>query len=419
MSLFGQIRPKAIDSAGLEKQILSVYGGGSTQSGISINTTQAMRIMTVQACVRILAWSIAQLPLHLMRINGNMKEKALDHPYYRLLHDQPNDWMTSFDFWSMEMVHTLMRGNGYSIKSGLPGRRVRELIPLPIGAVQEVKQNADYSLSYEVLVPDDTTYFSDTGAIVGTSGSKTVTYPGNQIMHLRGLVVNGFMGMNPIQYAREGLGLAAVAEQFGARYFGSGIHPGMVVQAPGAVKDPKTFLEATTEAYAGISKSHGVMLLESGMTASFPTLSAEDAQFLETRQFQKKEIVDLFFGNPLAMYHSGDKTSTYASAEQFDLAFVKYTLMPWCVNYERSIYRDLLNEDEKKTHYAKFSAEGLLRGAFKDRMDGFATAIDKEIMNPNEVRDLLDMNPYKGGDEYRTRTSTVKQPTEPAKGATT
>jgi len=113
---------------------------------------------------------------------------------------------------------------------------------------------------------------------------------------------------------------------------------------------------------------------------------------------------------PLMLIQSGDKTPTYASAEQFMLAYSVYGVTPDCVNYEKSIRRDLITRDDRRRYFAKFNINALLRADFKTRMEGYQIGINSEVLNPNECRDLEDRNPYDGGDEYRTRTSTVKDP---------
>jgi len=225
------------------------------------------------------------------------------------------------------------------------------------------------------------------------------------------MVVNGFLGVSPITYIRESVGLGLAAEEFGARYFGAGTHPGMIVEHPGKLSDPasKNLRESLSGSYSGLGKAHRLMLLEEGMKAQKITIDPKDAQFLELRQYQRSEIVDIFFATPLSLMAKGDAPPTYASSEQFSIGFVVYALMPWLVSIEEAFNRDLIPAADRANHYFKFVPQGLLRGSFKEQMDAFSVAIDKEIMNPNECRDLLDMNPYEGGDTYRTRTSTVKE----------
>lgn len=389
-------RPKAMNPHELQKMILSAFGGGSTASGVSVSSDTAMRQATVYSCINALSKHIGTLPCNYMMVDGRNRVKATDDDLYYLLHDQPNEWMSAPEFWGMCVNHLSLRGNFFALKNrglSLTGP-VRELIPLAPGIVQEVKQDEKYQLTYTLRYPDGT----------------TTDVPQSQIMHVRGMVLNSYMGVNPIQYIRESIALGLASEEFGARYFGSGTHPGMVVEHPGKLSPEghSNLQSALTESYSGLGRSHRLMLLQEGMKYQKVVIDPKDAQFIELRKYQKSEIVDIFFSMPLTILSSEDKTPTYASAEQFGISYVVYALMPIIVWIEKAILRDLVPDDKKRTHYAKFVAQGLQRGSFKEQMDSFSVAIDKEIMNPNECRELLEMNPYDGGDEYRTRTSTVK-----------
>lgn len=375
--------------------IMQYFGGGATKSGVSVSADTAMRQSTVYSCVNVLSRVMGMLPCYLMYQKGENRSKAKDHRLYPILHDMPNEWMTSSDHWKMVMNHLLLRGNYFALKNrGLSlTAPVRELIPLAPGIVTEVEQLPNYKLIYHCTFPDGV--------------QKLI--PMSEIVHLRGMISNGYMGITPIQYIRETIGFALSAEQFGAQLFGSGMNPGAIISHPTTLKDPKGFREAFKEEYNGLDNSHRLLLLQEGMKYEKIAISPEDSQFLELRKFQKSEIVDLFFGMPLTIMNAGENTPTYASAEQFSIGFVIYALMPWAVDIEKAIYRDLLTPEERKNYYAKFEMRGLQRGAFKDQVEGWGTLIDKEVLNPNEVRDLLDMNPYKGGEVYRSRTSTIKE----------
>jgi len=409
MGFLNQLRPKAMNSHELERMIRSAFGGGENSSGVSVSSETAMRQATVYSCVNILSRVIGMLPCHMMEKNGKSRNIAENFYLYPILHDAPNEWMDSSDFWGMAMNHLALRGNFYAFKNtGLdPKGKVRELIPIRPERIQEVIQTADYGVFYKILMPDESNSGQYTGQSEGLTGTPHI-FPANQVFHLRGMTVNGLVGVNPIQYIRESVGLGLAAEKLGARLFKNGTNISMIVEHPNTLKDPKSFRDAITEVYAGLGNSHKVMVLEDGMKAQKVTIDPKDSQFLELRKFQKDEIVDIFLGMPLTVMNSGANTPTYSSSEQFSIGFVVYALMPWIVTAERGIYRSLLNLEERKTYYAKFRVEGLLRGSFSEQMSGFATAIDKEILNPNECRELLDMNPYEGGEVYRTRTSTTK-----------
>ncbi len=412
MGLVGRMfRPKAMNSGELERMIRSVFGGGPTSSGVTVSSDSAMRQATVYSCVNILSRVLGMLPCHMMEKIGKTKNIADDFYLYRILHDMPNQWMDSSDFWGMAMNHLALRGNFYAFKNtGLdPNGRTRELLPIAPGRVQEIIQTADYGVFYRILLPSEEMrgqYGEPTNASIGTSK----IFPASQIFHLRGMTQDGLVGMNPIQYVRECIGLGLATEQFGARHFGSGTHPSMIVTHPNQLKDTKAMRDALNETYGGLDNSHKVMLLEDGMTATSVSIHPHDSQYLETRKFQKSEIVDIFFCQPLTVMNAGETNPTFASAEQFSIGFIVYAILPWAVTCERGIYRCLLNDQERKRYYAKFRAEGLQRGSFKEQMEGFQTAVNTEILNPNECRELMDRNPYAGGEIYQTRTSTVKEP---------
>lgn len=424
MSIAGRImRPRSMSPDELSRLITSTYGGGTTGSGVSVTTRSAMRAMAVHSCVTIKANAIAQLPCHLMEQDGKNKKQATDFYLYSLLHDQPNEWMTAPEFWGMVSACLDLQGNFFALKTGLPGRPIREIIPLAIGSVEEVIQTPSYGLFYKVRRP--TSDSANDGAM--KSASTTVdTIPGSQIMHLRGLTLNGFMGLNPIAYARESVGLAITTEKHAAKLFAHGTMLGGLLTWDKHFQkeeDAKRLLASFNEVYSSVENAHKTALLEDGVKWEKMQMTSEDSQFMEARNFQKKEIVDLFFGMPLSMLQSGDKVATYASAEQFALQFVTYALMPRLVNIERGISRDCLTVEEKKIYYPKFSAAGLLRGDMKSRFDAYQVGINTEMLSPNEARGWEDLNPYDGGDEFRTRTSTVKQtgggtPGPPKEGAT-
>jgi HK97 family phage portal protein len=330
-----------------------------------------------------------------MEKKGKEKTQATDFYLYEKLHDQPNSWMTSAEFWAMAEAHICLRGNFYAYKMGIEGRPIQELIPLKADVVTKVEQNEDRSLTYHVKMRD----------------GHIEPVPGNRFMHLRGLTLDGITGINPIEYARETIGLGVASNQFLGKYFGKGLHPGAIVKHPLQLSAPahanlkKDFLKK----YEGLGKAWEVMLLDEGMDVTFPQIKLVDAQYLEQMKMNDAQICGLF-RVPAMLIQSAERVETNASAEQFAINFVVHSVVPDCVNYEKAIRRDLLTPAERKKYYAKFNVDGLLRGDFKNRMDAFAMGIDKEIFCPNEVRELLDMNPYyPGGDEYRTRTSSMKE----------
>jgi HK97 family phage portal protein len=373
----------------------SFYGGiGANDSGVPISPESAMRLLTVYSCVKILSESVAQLPCHLMQDIKGIKDKATKHPLYRLLHDQPNRWMTSSEFWSRVVANVALRGNFYGYKVGFPGRTVREIYPINSDLVQDVVQNSDFSLTYKIQVKNE--------------GVKDFSQ--DQIFHVRGLALDGLKGLSPIEQAAQAIGVSLAGEKFIARYFGKGMHPGAVLEHPLTLSAPAhaNLKKAFKEKYAGLGNSHELMLIDEGMKIQFPPIKLVDAQFLELGKFNQSQIAGMF-RVPLMLLQTADNPTTFASAEQFMITFVTHALTPIVVNIEKAIYRDLLLDSEKDKNYAKFSMSGLLRGDMESRFKAYQIAINTEILNPNEVRSLEDLNPYPEGEEYRVRTSTVKQ----------
>lgn len=403
MGFLSKFRPKAYSLADFDTAMTMAKYGVPSSTGIQINDDAAMRSMAVHSCIKIKADSIKQLPCHMMEEVDGIKNKARAFYLYDLLHYQPNSWMTADMFWGMASACLDLRGNFYALKRGIEGRPIQELIPLAPDTVEEVVQTPDYGLIYKVRRP-------------AVNGVSTIidSIPGNKIMHIRGITLDGFRGLNPIEYARESIGLALATEKHGSTLFSHGTTIGGVLTMPTGqfFKDreqAKQFLKDFNEAYSSVTNAHKAALLENGVTWTKMGMTSVDSQFLEARGFQKKEIVDLFFGLPLSMLTTGDKTSTYASAGAFAQDYVNYALLPRLVSFEYAIWKDLLTPEEKKRYYAKFAVGGLLRGNMTERFAAYQVAINSQILNPNEVRDLEDMNPYDGGDTYETRTSTVKQ----------
>jgi len=404
MGLVDRLRPQASRSMSpTDDQWYSPGGaffGGAvpTSTGVPVNSDSVLRLSTVQSCVRVRAFTIAMLPCHLIEVGT--KARATNYQLYEQLHDQPNPWMTAWDFWGMCEAHVCLRGNFYVYKVGLPGRPVQMLVPLSGDRVQRVEQHEDYTLTYHVRV-----------------GGEVVLIPGERIMHFRGLTLDGVNGVNPIEYARETIGLGMASTEFLGRYFGRGLHPGAVIKHPMSLSTQAhaNLKQALTEKYAGLGKTHELMLIDEGMDIEFPKVTLVDAQFLDQMKFSEAQVCGLF-RVPLMLIQSGDKAPTYASAEEFTRSFAMFGITPDVVNYEKVIRRDLLSPEERKLYYPKFSLDALQRANFLDRMQGYQIGVNAEIINPNEARELEDKPPYAGGNTYRTRTSTVKEAKPPDGG---
>ena len=375
------------------------FFGGST-SGKNVNERSAMQMTAVYACVRILSESIAGLPVHLYKYREDgSKEKAVDHPLYRILHDEPNPEMTSFVFRETLMTHLLLWGNAYAqiIRNGKG--QVLGLYPLMPNRMT-VDRDEKGHLYYSYLVSD-----SD----APTMKSGTVILKPTDVLHIPGLGFDGLVGYSPIAMAKNAIGMAIACEEYGAKFFANGATPGGILEHPGTVKDPAKVRDSWNEAFGGSRNSNKVAVLEEGMKYTPISISPEQAQFLETRKFQIDEIARIFRVPP---HMVGDlEKSSFSNIEQQSLEFVKYTLEPWIVRWEQSINRVLLTESEKAAYFVKFNVDGLLRGDYQSRMNGYATGISNGFLSPNDIHRLenMDLIPAEdGGDDYYLNGGYVK-----------
>lgn len=370
-NLTGMVRKSAAspDWGTLERYLRWAYGGGTSASGVAVTAQTAMQSAAVYSSVKVLAESIGMLPLNLYRKEANGSRTLMDsHPLHALVHDQPNEWMTSVEFWEMMVISLNLRGNAFAYINRNRSGQVVELLPLHPDMVR-VEMGSDYRLVYEVTMPDGSLKRFGVG----------------DIFHVRGLTLNGWQGISPIAYARESIGLSLATERFGGQLFKNGAKMGGVLEHPGKLsKDSYERIKASfDEAHSG-DNAHKTALLEEGMKFSRISLSANDSQFLETRKYQRSEIAAIFRVPP---HMIGDlEKATFSNIEQQSLEFVNYSLMPWLVRIEKAIKRDLMLSAERKNLTAKFNVSGLLRGDATARSALYHNGILDGWMTRNEAR---------------------------------
>ena len=365
---------------------------GSSTSGKRVNERSAMQMTAVYSCVRILSEAVAGLPLHLYQYTDkSSREKAVENPLYFLLHDEPNTEMTSFVFRETLMTHLLLWGNAYSqiIRNGKG--EVVGLYPLMPDRMT-VNRDEKGQLYYEYMVSSD-----DAKTLKG----GTVRLSPYDVLHIPGLGFDGLVGYSPIAMAKNAIGLAIAAEEYGSKFYANGATPSGILEYPGTVKEPDKVRESWNAGFGGSSNAHKIAVLEEGMKYTPISISPNEAQFLETRKFQINEIARIFRVPP---HMVGDlEKSSFSNIEQQSLEFVKYTLEPWLVRWEQAMQRSLIPQDDKSKYFIKFNVDGLLRGDYQSRMQGYATARQNGWMSANDIRELenLDRIPGEdGGDLY-------------------
>ena len=387
---FGQARDKPVDKAA-DAGYSFLFG--RTTSGKPVNERSAMQTTAVYACVRILAEAVASLPLHVYEYQDDGGKKLVhDHPLYYLLHDEPNPEMTSFVFRETLMSHLLIWGNAYAqiIRDG--AGRVLGLYPLlpdKMDVQRDDRGNIYYVYSRN---SDENPMFKEYGDI---------RLKAEDVLHIPGLGFDGLIGYSPIAMAKNAVGMTLACEEYGASFFANGANPGGVLEHPGVLKDPSKVRESWNSVYRGVNNAHKIAVLEEGMKYQQIGIPPEEAQFLETRKFQINEIARLY-RIPPHMVGDLDKSS-FSNIEQQSLEFVKYTLDPWVIRWEQSLQRSLLLPGEKGKYFIKLNVDGLLRGDYQSRMNGYAVGRQNGWFSANDIREMENMNPIpdeQGGNLY-------------------
>jgi len=368
------------------------YLFGPTTSGKSVNEFTAMQTTAVYACVRILAEAVASLPLHVYRYKENGKERVYNHHLYHILHNEPNTEMSSFVFRETLMSHLLIWGNAYAqiIRDG--AGRVVALYPLlPNKITVGRDKNGEIYYTYTIN-SDENPNFMEYGSVVLKK---------QDVLHIPGLGFDGLVGYSPIAMAKNAVGMTIATEEYGASFFANGANPGGVLEHPGVLKDPKKVRDSWNDVYQGTINAHRIAVLEEGMKYQQIGIPPEEAQFLETRKFQINEIARLYRIPP---HMVGDlEKSSFSNIEQQSLEFVKYTLDPWVIRWEQAMQRSLLLPQEKQEFFIKLNVDGLLRGDYQSRMNGYSVARQNGWLSSNDIREMEDMNPIpdeEGGNLY-------------------
>ncbi len=348
-----------------------------TAPGVVVTDDSAMRFAAVHSCVRVLSEDIASLPLHLyQRTKDGGKERLRHHPLYEILHDRPNPEMTAVSFVQALMVNLLLTGNAYAFIEFSQAGQVMGLWPL---------------LS-DIVEP----YRADSGLIRYRAGQADLS--AYEVLHIPGMSFDGLVGLSPIGYARESIGLGMAAEQFGSKFFRNGTHLGGVITDPGVMDDVQ-FERAKAQfgaMYKGLQNAHSIPILEKGATYTPIGIPPEDAQFLETRKFQRTEIAAIY---RVPLHMIGDlEHATFSNIEHQDLAYLQRSLLPWLVRIEQAMNTKLLTGNERRRLFVEHDTGNFLRGDTQSRMQAYATAIQSGIMSPNEARVKENLNPVEGGD---------------------
>jgi HK97 family phage portal protein len=378
-------------------QLVDLLDLKETDAGVGVTERTSLRNSVVLACVRVIGETLGTLPLNVFQRLERGKRKATEHRLYSLLHDAPNPQMSSVTFREAVTAQVLLWGNGYAELQKDKAGRIIAIWPLPSDRTRPVRVNNDLVYETTVRGPLDDYIFQITNEPVA-SGQLRQIRPEN-VLHVPGLSFNGLVGLSPIQLAKQTLGVSIAAEKFGAKFFANGSRPSGIITHKNVLKPEarenirKSFQDATTG-----DNARAAIVLEEGMQWTALTIPPDEAQFIETRKFQISEIARIF-RVPLHLVQDLER-STNNNIEQQAIEFVMHTIRPWAVRWEQELNRKLFFGTQ---FFAEHGLEGLLRGDFKSRMEGYAVMRNIGMASVNDLRELESWNPIAeedGGDVY-------------------
>ena len=358
--------------------------GATTYTGKNVNPSTAMSISAVYACVRVISETVASLPLIVYeRLPDGGKRRATEFPLYSILHDSPNDLMTSFEYRETIMAHLLLWGNALSEVDYNGRGGVNQIWPLNPEKVNQIRREGS-KLYYQYQRPD----------------MSIEWIPGDRVWHIRGMGSDGLWGYSPIQLMKNTLGISLATDEFAGRFYGNGANMSGVLKHPGVLGDEAfdRIQESWGDRYGGLSNAHKTAILEEGMEYVRISIPPEDAQFLQTRQFQVTDIARIYNVPP---HKIQDLTrSTNNNIEQQSLDFIINTIRPWLVRWEQSIQKNLMLSRYNTRYFAEFLVDGLLRGDAKTRHETYSIGRQNGYLSANDVRMMENMNPIPDGDIY-------------------
>lgn len=373
--------------------------GTQSKSGATVNEQTALNVAAVMTCVSLISRTVATLPLTVYERlgDGRSKQRAKAHPLLSVL-SKPNEWQTRAEFVQMMQAHLLLRGNAYAWidrSEVLPGV-ILQMVPLHPDRI-EVEQQPDWTLTY---------------TLTRKNGQK-VPLPANEVLHLRGLSTDGVLGRSTLSDARELLGGAIATQDYAANFWKRDATPAVLLKHPKTLTDKaaKSLREQWEATYGG-SEGKRVAVIEEGMEVERLSMTANDAQFLETRKFQRGEIAGWFHVPPHMIGDTEKSTSWGTGIEQQQIGFLTFAIRPWLVAWEQRMNRDLITNRDR--FFVEFNVDGLLRGDATARSNFYARMVGIGALSPNEVRALENMNPTPDGDIWLQPTNMAPLGTEPA-----
>ncbi len=386
MTLFAPLatpRARAVESPAVpltSSTLLELVGGSHAAAGVNVTETTALGMPAVWRAVNVIAGTAAGLPLHAYRDVEDTREKLKAPDRAARFLDDPHPDLTPFELWETAYTHVALWGNFYGRKLGSTAMPLAELWPIHPSRVKVGRVSETGRKIYEI------------------DGGLEVHYD-DTLLHVPGFGYDGTCGVSPVRAAREGLSLAMAAEQYGAKFFGSGSLATGVLQTEQRLTPRQAdALHARWQAKrTGLGSAHDTIVLDRGAKFEQLSIPPEDAQFIETRRFQISEIARMFGIPPHMLMDTEKSTSWGTGIEQQTIGFVTYSLRNWLIRFEQRISKHLL---KPQNAYARYSLEGLLRGDSAQRAAFYRTMREIGGLNADEIRALEERGPIPGGDVY-------------------
>lgn len=379
--------------------LVNSLGGSTTSfSANKVGPDNAMRSTAVLRAVSLLSETVGMIPLILYQEtekNGQeYKARAKKHPAYAVVTRRPNPWQSAYEFWRMMMMHVALRGNAFAWIMRDEKGDVRGLFPVHPNLVQ-IYRNGDGTCRYEFRL-----WFADTQVYSVTQ---------DNMMHLRWMSQDGYVGLSPVQLAAQSVGVSLDAEEYGSRFFSQGAKLSGIISLPGKLNDDaqKRAVTFWNRFFDGMHNAHKVAVLSDGADFKQVSISPKDSQFLELRQFQVDDIARIY-GVPPHMIGSMSKSTTWGSGlEQQTLGFLRFTIKPHLAMIAGAATRDLLLPNDEADFLFKHDESALLDGDMQALSSWASSLYNVAAINPNEIRARMGLNPYEGGDQYRAPVNTA------------
>jgi HK97 family phage portal protein len=378
---------RRVSNATYGQDIYEAFGVTPSASGLNVNPISAMRVAAVYACVNKIAGAIATLPLHIYKTDGDLKERLPKDELWYQLNEQPAPQFTAASHWEGVSTAQLLRGDGYTWIRRTPAGNIKELLPLPAGQVYPMRQ-PDGSVRYYISLADY---------------NITTWLEPSDVLHFHGFGFDGVKSMSVIRHAaKAAIGNALAMDEYSGKFFANGAHPSIILKTPHEMspEQTETLRQAFADKYSGIQNAHArPLVLTEGLEAQEISLSADDAQLLEARQFQVVDIARAFGVPPHMIGETSASTSWGSGIESMSRGFVTYTLQPHLVRIEQELNRKLFPRNARRI--IQFDRDALIEGDSAAQANYFRAALGGPGTGPawlavDEVRKQKGLAPQGG-----------------------